>query len=395
VPPEKVRNTQVVKPEYCRVCSHALAGEDPMPYRHQVFDLPKSEPTVDEWQLHSLVCPWCAAITRAQLPDAVPHGQFGPRLQAMVAVSSGAYRLSKRNVEDMFRDFFGVELSLGTICNLQQDTSHALAQPFAECLAHIQQQRGPVSADETSWREAKKKAWLWIAISMTVAVFLIRPSRGAEVAKELLGEKFAGYLNSDRWVGYDWVDILRRQICWSHLDRHWEGFIDLGGEAKRLGRALQKQTKRIFRLWHQVRDGTLKQSSFRLYMGPIKRRVAHLLRQGEACSITKVAGRCKRILKLEAAMWTFVRVEGIEPTNNHGERGVRHPVMWRKVSFGTDSANGSRFVERVLTAVVTLRLQHRNVLDYMTAVCEATLHGRQAPSLLSAGAHQPALAQAA
>jgi transposase len=233
---------------------------------------------------------------------------------------------------------------------------------------------------------------------MTVAVFLIRASRGAEVAKELLGEKFAGYLNSDRWVGYDWVDILRRQICWSHLDRHWEGFVNLGGEAERLGRALQKQTDQMFHLWHRVRDGTLKRSSFRLYMRPIQRKVGLLLRQGQACSMRKVAGRCKRILKLEAAMWTFVRVEGIEPTNNHGERGVRHAVMWRKVSFGTDSANGSRFVERVLTAVITLRLQHRNVLDYITTVCEAALHGRPAPSLLPDGAQltgQPLLAIAA
>jgi transposase len=398
VPPEKVRKTETVKPEYCRVCSHDLNGDDPEPYRHQVFELPKIEPTVDEWQLHGLACPWCGARTRAQLPDHVPTGQFGPRIQAMVATSSGAYRLSKRNVEEMFSDFFGVELSLGTVCNLQQDMSQALAQPYAEALTHIQRERGPVSADETSWREAKKKAWLWIAISRTVAVFMIRPSRGAGVAMELLGEKFAGYLNTDRWVGYDWVDITRRQICWSHLDRHWEGFVDLGGEATRLGRALQKQTDHMFHLWHRVRDGTLKQSSFRLYMRPIQRKVGLLLRKGEACSIPKVAGRCKRILKLEEAMWTFVRVEGIEPTNNLGERGIRHPVMWRKISFGTDSANGSKFVERVLTVVVTLRLQHRNVLDYMTAVCEATLHGRPVPSLLHDGAQlaaQPALAIAA
>jgi transposase len=382
VPPEKVRSTQAVKPEYCRVCSHELEGEDPAPYRHQVFELPQIEPTVDEWQLHCLVCPRCRARTRAQLPDGVPQGQFGPRIEAMVSVASGLYKLSKRNVEEMFSDFFGIDLSLGTVCNLQQDTSRALAQPYAEALAHIQQERGAVSADETSWREAKKKAWLWIAISMTVAVFMIRPSRGAEVAMELLGEKFAGYLNSDRWVGYDWFDILRRQICWSHLDRHWEGFVELGGDAKRLGRALQKQTDRMFHLWHRVRDGTLKRSSFRLYMRPIQRKVGLLLRRGEACSIRKVAGRCKRILKLEQAMWTFVRVQGIEPTNNHGERGVRHPVMWRKGSFGTDSENGSRFVERILTVVMSLRLQKRNVLAYVTDTCRAALEGRSAPSLL-------------
>ena len=381
VPLDQVNSMTVVVPYGCRRCGYPLDGEDSTPERHQVFEIPKIKPTVDEYQLHTLTCDQCGTNTQALLPDGVPTGQFGPRLTAMVGVSSGAYRMSKRIIEEMFSDFFGIDISLGTICNLEQAASRALAEPFAEAAAYIKTERS-VSADETSWTEAKQKAWLWIAISLTVAVFLIRPSRGAKVAKELLGEKFAGFLNSDRWVGYDWIDVARRQICWAHLARHWEGFIDLGGEAKRLGRALKKQTDEMFHLWHRVRDGTLARSSFRIYMDPIRATVGRLLRRGSQCPIPKVAGRCEEILKLEAAMWTFVRVEGIEPTNNAGERGIRHPVVWRKISYGTDSPYGSRFVERVLTAVVTLRLQRRNVLDYMTAVCEAPLLGKPAPSLL-------------
>ena len=393
MPPEQVRKTVILQPDYCRRCGHELEGDDPEPYRHQVFEIPKIEPTVDEYQLHRRSCPRCKTITQAMLPDGVPKGQFGPRLQAMVAVSSAAYRMSKRIIEEMFSDFFGVNLCLGTICNLEHSTSQALAKPYAEAATHIRNERA-VSADETSWREAKKKAWLWIAISLTVAVFLIRPSRSAKVAKELLGEKFAGILNSDRWTAYNWVDTARRQLCWAHLARHWEGFIDLGGKSKRIGRALKKQTDQMFHLWHRVRDGTLKRSTFRLYMVPIRTEVGRLLRKGSVCSNPKVAGRCAEILKLEAAMWTFVRIEDIEPTNNRGERGIRHPVVWRKISYGTDSANGSRFVERVLTAVVTLRLQHRNVLDYMTSACQAALCGDPPPSLLPASLH-PSLAIAA
>jgi transposase len=241
----------------------------------------------------------------------------------MVSVSSGAYRMPKRIIQEMFRDFFGIDLCLGTICNLEQTASKALEQPYAEAAAYIKTERS-VSADETSWREEQKKAWLWIAISLTVAVFLIRPSRGAKAAKELLGEQFAGFLNSDRWSAYEWVGIDQRQICWAHLDRHWEGFIDLGGEARRIGRRLQKHTHAMFHLWHRVRDGTLARSSFRLYMAPIRTQVGRLLRRGAVCSVPKVASRCQEILKLEAAMWTFVRIEGIEPTNNAAERGIRH-----------------------------------------------------------------------
>ncbi len=85
---------------------------------------------------------------------------------------------------------------------------------------------------------------------------------------------------------------------------------------------------------------------------------------------------------MEPALWTFAYVEGVEPTNNAGELRIRHGVMWRKTSFGTDSPSGSRFVERILTVVTTLRMQRRNVLDYVTAACEAALYGKAPPSLL-------------
>ena len=106
------------------------------------------------------------------------------------------------------------------------------------------------------------------------------------------------------------------------------------------------------------------------------------LHEGAACPVNVVAGRCREILALAPALWTFAYIENVEPTNNAGELRIRHGVMWRKTSFGTDSPTGSRFVERILTVVTTLRMQGRNVLDYVTSACEAMLQGRNAPSLL-------------
>jgi transposase len=79
-------------------------------------------------------------------------------------------------------------------------------------------------------------------------------------------------------------------------------------------------------------------------------------------------------------LWTFVRHAGVEPTNNAAERAIRPGVLWRKGSFGTRSPEGSRFVEAMMTVVATLKQQHRHVLDYLTAACEAALHGEAAPS---------------
>ncbi len=381
-PPEQVNTVTEVKPCDCRRCGRALFGTDANPHRHQVVDVPRSLATVVEYSLHSLRCEICGITTKATLPLGVPTTPFGPRLQAMMAVCAGSYKLSKRMIEELVSDFFGVVVSLGSVCNLEQDTSEAIADPVAEAAAYVQTQP-IVHADETGWMEAKKKAWLWMAVTTNVAVFLIRRSRGAASAKELLGECFKGILVSDRWNAYNWIKTVCRQLCWSHLIRHFKFFELNGPEAKLLGQALQWQAGLMFDSWHRVRDGTLGRATFRKYMRPVRREIFDLLRTGMTCESAKVAGMCKEILKLEKALFTFVDQPGVEPTNNWGERTVRPAVLWRKGSFGTDSESGSRFVERILTVVSTLRLQKRNVLDYMTAACEARICGSAAPSLLA------------
>jgi len=297
----------------------------------------------------------------------------------MVAVCSGGYRLSKRSTEELMNDFFGVSVSLGSIANIEQAVSEALAAPVQE-VAHAIQHEPVVHADETGWYERSKRAWLWVATTVQMAVFLISPSRGTAVAKQLLGASFLGRLNSDRWSAYNFIETVRRQLCWSHLKRDFKGFAEHGVEAKALSVKLGLSVDTMFHEWHRVRDGTLSRPDFRALMQPIQLDIEARLQDGT--SIPAIARKCRGILKLQPALWTFVRVVGVEPTNNHGERVVRHAVLWRKGCFGTDSPNGSRFVERILTTVVTLRLQKRNVLQFVTAACEAALHGAQPPSLL-------------
>jgi transposase len=381
VPPERVNRTLVVKPEVCRRCGDALQGDDPAPHRHQVIDVPKVMATVDEYQLHALDCPKCGISTRASLPPGVPAGQFGPRLQAIVSVCSGAYRMSKRGIEELVEDFFDVPISLGSISNLEQATSAAVAAPVEE-VARIIREEPVVHADETGWYERSKRAWLWVAVTSFAALFLIRASRGAHIAKELLGAAFAGILVSDRWSAYSWIDVVRRQLCWAHLLRQFRGFQDHGQEANAIGRALELLTDTMFHAWHRVRDGTMTRAAFQEFIERLQPYVIGELQRGAACPAKAVAGRCREILELSTALWTFAYVEGVEPTNNAGEHRVRHGVLWRKTSFGTDSPSGSRFVERILTVVTTLRMQGRNVLDYVADACEAVLQGRDAPSLL-------------
>jgi transposase len=189
-------------------------------------------------------------------------------------------------------------------------------------------------------------------------------------------------VGSDRWSGYNWLDPQRRQLCWAHLKRDFQKLVERGGESQRLGEALLVQVEQLFRLWQRVRDGTLNRSDFQTQVEPIRTQVHVLLGEGAELSQDKTRHTCENLLKLEPALWTFVRLEGVEPTNNHAERCLRRAVLWRRRSFGTQSKTGSRFVERVLTTVTSLRQQKRDVLDFLTAACAATIRGDKPPSLL-------------
>lgn len=381
VPVEEVDVVVPVKPERCRRCQHALQGEDAQPQRHQVTEIPPVQPVVTEYQLHQRVCPACGEVTRAEVPPGVPRGEFGPRVQAITALCTGDYHLSKRTTQSVMEDLFGVALGLGTVANLEQATAQAVAEPVAEARTYVQAQPAAY-ADETGWREGQQRAWLWTAVTAWVTVFMIRASRGGKVAQELLGERFWGWLVTDRWSAYSWYPTWRRQLCWAHLLRDIEGMIARGGGSQEIGEGLQAQARRMFHWWHRVRDGTLAPASFVRYMWPVRQEVERLLEAGQSCGVPKTEGMCREILRLRQALWTFVRHPEVDPTNNAAERAIRPGVLWRKGSFGTHSAEGSRFVEAMMTVVATLKQQHRHVLDYLTTACEAALRGEPAPSLL-------------
>jgi transposase len=278
-------------------------------------------------------------------------------------------------------EVFGVPMSVGTISPLEQATTEALAVPGEEARTYVHEPE-VAHLDETSWRQGGKRAWLWVAVTSWVTVFVVRLSRGGDVARALLGKTFSGILVPDRYSAYNWYPVRWRQICWAHLLRDFEAMRDRGGRSEAIGDALLAQAHQRFTWWHRVRAGTLKRSTFRSYMTPLRREVERLLDAGSHCGVPKTAGTCRDILKRREALWTFVQVDGVEPTNHTAERALRPGVLWRKGSFGTQSEEGSRFVESMMTVVATLKQQQRHVLEYLTEACEAALRGESAPSLL-------------
>ena len=299
----------------------------------------------------------------------------------MAAILTAKYRISKRATKEVLIDFLGVQLGLGSVCRIERQASAALGQAVVEARENVRA-AAVVNADETGWRENKLKAWLWVAVSATLAVFLIARGRGREVAQQLLGRNFSGYLGSDRWSAYQFVDLSRRQLCWAHLIRDFSGWSEYGGQAGKSGKQLLQLQKNLFTCWHKFCDGTWTRNQVADRIKHIRRSVYHHLQRVASSTASKPAGMAKQMLRFEDALWTFVRIDGLEPTNNSAERAIRHAVLMRKSSFGTDSEAGSRYVECMLTVITSLRIQERNVLEFVTASMAAHRASKPGPSLV-------------
>jgi transposase len=220
-------------------------------------------------------------------------------------------------------------------------------------------------------------------------VFLVRLSRGRKVLAELIPGT-AGVLTTDRYPAYDHLPAGQRQVCWAHLRRDFQAMIDRDSAGSGIGEDLLIHADILLWHWKRVRDGTLSRVGFRrTYLGWVRTEVRTLLERGAGCRCAKTAGVCRELLAIESALYTFAAEEGVEPTNNAAERALRHAVCWRKTSYGTDSAGGSRFVERVLTVVTTCRQQGRDVLAFLTDAIQAARAGTTHPSLIPVAASVP------
>jgi len=238
-----------------------------------------------------------------------------------------------------------------------------------------------LSIDETGTKQSNGKAWLWTFVARMFTVFAVRATREAAALTAFLGEAFGGIVNCDRAKMY-W-HLGRLQWCWAHLKRDFQAMIDGGDKrAKHLGFRLRRATCELFEHWADYRAGKISRAALLRRMGPVRRKVECLLLRGTQCGHADTRGTCRELYEHRQWLWTYLRHEGVEPTNNAGERSLRHAVIWRKLSFGTQSVSGSRFVETMLTVIETCRQQRRNVFAFLTNAVEAHLAHQPAPSLL-------------
>ena len=397
LPIERVDEVVEHHPEACRRCGQLLQGDDPEPLRHQVIEIPPITPVVIEHRLHRLVCSCCSTSTCASLPADVEPSRYGPRLSALVGLLGSAFPLSFSKTQALLAQLLGVEISRGAIARVRQRLSAALEPSMTEALQAARQQ--PVAyVDETGaptgnadgGNPNRKRGWQWVMVTPVVTVFLQGLSRSTAAAIELLGSAFEGIVVSDRFSAYNHLPVEQRQLCWAHLIRDLSAIAERQGVSGEIGLELLALQQQLFVQWHQWKDGAIDWPTLQLSCRPLRQHFEGTLQRvvdlgfapKERTPWAQTVRTCQQLLLRKEALWTFLEIHGIEPTNNAAERALRQSVIQRKISLGVQSASGAICRSRLLTVTTTLRQQERDIWQFLEQAWIAHHRHGVMPSLL-------------
>jgi transposase len=397
LPIERVDEVVEHHPAACRRCGQLLDGVDPEPLRHQLIEIPPITPLVIEHRLHRLVCPCCSTSTCAELPAAVEPSRYGPRLSALVGLLGTAYPLSFGHTQALLVQLLGVEISRSTIGTIRSRLSAVLAQPVAVAVAYARQQpvvyvdeTGAPTGNADGRNPERRRGWQWVMRTPVVTVFRQGLSRSTAAAIELLGTAFSGIVVSDRFSAYNHLPLEQRQLCWAHLIRDLTAIAQRSGVSGEIGLELLALQQQLFGHWHQWKQGAIDWPQLQQSCQPIRLAFEATLhkavdlgyQRGERTPWAQTVRTCSQLMQRQQALWTFLEIEGVEPTNNAAERALRQSVIQRKISHGVQSSNGALCRSRLLTATTTLRQQDRDVWQFLEQAWIAHHRGGVMPSLL-------------
>jgi transposase len=385
IPAEEVKQVIPIFPEACDHCGAALVPDPDQPtgkyWRHQVIDIPAPKPEVVEYRLQSVRCS-CGQENWGKIPQTARLG-FGPRLTAFLGHLTGLHRVTRRGCREIAKTIFGIEISLGSVCKLHQEVSESLELSHNTIRQALPEQ--PVlNIDETGWKKQTETRWLWIIVTPVIAFFHVAASRGSKVLKDILGDEYKGTLCSDMFSAYKAYHKGIRQFCWAHIIRSIKGLKHAcrSPDAVKFSKWMLSETGRMFALWHAFKDGNLDRETLVRKSVPIRSRMSKCLQMYRTSSDPDVAKAATSLMKHWHGLFTFLEYEGVDPTNNSAERGLRPAVQWRKICFGNQSNDGEILTSRLLTAERSCILQGRNPFHFLIESVVAYRKGLPGPLLV-------------
>ena len=291
---------------------------------------------------------------------------------------------TRRGVCEIMSTLFGIDISLGSVCNILARVTGEL-EPVVDEIRQTLPNAQNLNIDETGWKSKGERRTLWVFLSSVAVYFCVAASRGSCVLSSVLGEAFAGIITSDDHSAYSsYHRNGLRQLCWAHLIRKFKALEEISGspDARRFATCMLNEIEKLFTCWYAFLDEALTREELRQSSALIRGRMKRLCRHYQSSSDTAVATRACRTLKNWNHLFTFIFHEGVRPTNNAAERALRFAVQWRKICFGSQSPSGERFTERSLTVTRTCRLQNRNPFHFLAQVMTAAFAGSPHPTLV-------------
>ena len=347
---------------------------------HRVVDLAQKLTEVVGYALEEGVCPRCQRKLRAALPPEAAPGGIGPRLQATAAYLRTEGRMSLTPLQRFFSEVMALPISRGWLHESGVALGNHL-RPAWEDLSTQIRTADVLNLDETGFGR-KDRDWIWVALSARTVLFHFTDTRAARVLTSLLPADYSGVIGTDRYGAYNALKAAARQFCWAHLRRE---FIALGEsqapEVAALGKRLLAEQEEIFALWHALRAGEISRKDLRACTALNLARLKRGLIQASAMDHKAARNLGKDLLRQWDKLWVFLKVEGVEPTNNAAERALRPLVILKRIFQRLPSPDGKRFFERLLSLGATARIRGVPYFDWLIKALHAAKLNQTLPAL--------------
>lgn len=358
-------------------CGGELEVDYDVPHRVQKFEIPRIAPEITEYRMHLGKCKCCGIKYRAALPKGVGYNMLGPRAMSFLGQLSSVYNVTRSKACKVFKEWFGIDISIGCISESEGRVSDYVEDCYEDLKLALMKQ-SELNADETGHKECGKKHYGWIFTNKNLTFLTLETSRGKKVLRKIFPEGFEGDVTSDRYAAYNEFALEKRQVCWAHLVRDFTRFSGSANQfVSKIGKGLLYQATKLFKIYHKYKNGDVSNELFLREICEIKKRVGTLIYIGRNTFGAPQLNRfCANIDNLSLALWNFAYSQGrIEPTNNLAERDLRKFVIWRKISFGSQSERGSRFMERMISISATCAKQGLNFSEFLQNATTSFLLG--------------------
>ena len=369
-----------LKTENCPTCGGEVRPSGESPSIHQQVEIADKPYVITQYNRESFYCPCCRKYGVASLPQNIGPSAFGTRLSAFMGFLTGTCRLSRRIALGILGEGLSLRAAVGTQSNIEQRISLALKTSYEEIKHQVQSSHETKYVDETGWKCWGKREFVWIMSTISGVVYKIQDGRGGVYRDAFLGDvaKRVPFV-TDRLAIYRFKGA--HQYCLAHIKRDIKRFAERAGLDGEWGQVMLEYLKKIFDLWRDYREKRRTRRSFRHASNRYRDDFEYgllvaVFKERHSPSLKRFA---RALLRRARNLWIFATRDGVEPTNNRAERDLRGIVIARRISYGSKSERGDRFIERINSIVTTLKCQKKKSLDYLCTALRAWKVGSPAP----------------